>query len=266
MKKFLFVILAVLFATTALAIGPLSYKVEATSATGNAITTGVLDLRNADSVLVLADNGGGSGDASRNFSFKCLAPDGTTALFTSADVAVAETTTGSTAFHLNPRASAATTTTREVSYPFLPCPSMSFHLSAGGTVVGHVAAYAHGGVPLKINYYASVAAGAVVNSPVFNTEQVDQILVLVNNSAGAGSRNFTYKCLAANGTTVLWTSPTVAVSNSAPGNAAIFLDPKASSVTAATRQTVHPMPACAKMSFHVAASGSAALGMAVYAR
>lgn len=122
--------------------------------------------------------------------------------------------------------------------------------------------------PYKIKYEVSVAAGAVVNSPVYDLEKlsINQINVLVDNSAGAGARVLTFKCLAKDGTTVLFTSQDVSVSNVAPGNALVTLDTRISSATAATRQTVLPFPPCPKMSFHIAAAGAAAVGMAVYAR
>lgn len=120
----------------------------------------------------------------------------------------------------------------------------------------------------RIKSEVSVAAGAVVNSAVYDLEKlsINQINILVDNSAGAGARSFTFKCLAKDGTTALYTSAAVSVAETAPGNAIITLDPRASSVTAATRQTVLPFPACPKMSFHIAAAGAAAVGMAIYAR
>jgi hypothetical protein len=113
-----------------------------------------------------------------------------------------------------------------------------------------------------------VAAGAIITSPVYDLEKlaINAITIVVDNSAAAGARNLSYKCYAKNGTTVIYTSPDVAVSNAAPGNAMLYLDPRASSVTAATRQTIHPMPPCRKMSFSLAASGAATAGLYVYAR
>ena len=122
--------------------------------------------------------------------------------------------------------------------------------------------------PYKIKYEVSVAAGAAVDSPVYDLEKlsINQINILVDNSAGAGARDFTFKCLAKNGTTVLFSSTALAISNVAPGNAIVVLDPRASTVTAAARQTIYPFPPCPKMSFHIAAAGAAAVGLAVYAR
>ena len=122
--------------------------------------------------------------------------------------------------------------------------------------------------PYKIKFETSVAAGAVVNSDVLDLEKlsINQIVALVDNSAGAGARVLTFKCLAKNGTTVLFTSQDISVSNVAPGNGALILDTRISSATAATRSTVLPFPACPKMSFHIAAAGAAAVGLAVYAR
>jgi hypothetical protein len=122
--------------------------------------------------------------------------------------------------------------------------------------------------PYKIASETTVAAGAVINSSVYDLEKlaINAITVIVDNSAAAGARNLSYKCYAKDGTTVIYTSADVAVSNVAPGNAMLYLDPRASSVTAATRQTIHPMPPCRKMSFHLAAAGAAAAGLYIYAR
>lgn len=264
MKKIMLAVAVLAFAVTASAGPAMSIKYRKVVAAGAVLNSDVLATGGADTVLATVDNSAGAG--ARQFSYKCLAADGTTALFTSADLAVTNLAPGITAVAFDPRSSVATVAAGQVVYPFLPCPKMSFHVAAAGAAAAAVTVYARPGVPLKLKYETSVAAGAVVTSPVFNTETIDQLVLLVNNSAGAGARVVRYKCLAIDGTTVVWTSPDVSVSNAAPGNAAIYLDNRVTTVTAATRQTIHPMPTCNKMQVTIDAAGAAAVGLAVYGR
>jgi hypothetical protein len=123
--------------------------------------------------------------------------------------------------------------------------------------------------PTKVvlNAELTVAAGAVINVPAsgsLDMSKATQVIALVDNSAGAGARNFSWKCYAKDGTTVLYTGPTLAVSNVAPGQAMILFDARASSVTAATLQTLYPVRPCPRLSFHLAAAGAAAATVSVF--
>jgi hypothetical protein len=268
MKK-LFVALTLFAATVATAQTPydpyakaaFSLNYSATSTAGAAITTPVFDLRRTGSIQAYLRND--SGSVSRTLIFKCLAADGTTALFTNATVTVGTSASG--AMTIDPYISSVSAASGQTKSPILPCAKGQFAVAAAGTSAA-LQVLGRGGDPLRVNYETSVAAGAAVDSPVFDTSKVNLISVLVDNSAGAGNRTLTYKCIADDGTSVLFTSAGLAVAETAPGNAILTLTSRASAATATTRQTIHPMPPCKKMSFHIAAAGAAAVGLAVYGR
>jgi hypothetical protein len=264
MKKTLFAVLALVAlgaqAQTNTNVYGINY--QTTVATGGAIDTGVMDLRRVEKMTALLGNA--SGANARVLVFKCLAKDGTTALYTAADQSV-EVSTQELASY-DPRISSVTAETKQVKYPILPCAKGQFTVAAAGAAAGVLQVLAPVGKSLTINYEKTVAAGAILNSDVLDTSRVSEIGFLVDNSAGAGARDAYFKCYANDGTTVLYTSANVSVSNAAPGNAFILLSDRASAATAATRETIYPFPPCKKMSFHVAAAGGAAVGIGVYGR
>ena len=260
MKK-LIVILFALFAFNARAqFYAINY--ETTVAAGGAITSPVFDLSTVGSLHAYLANA--SGAVARVLVFKCLAKDGTTALFTAADVSVGTSAKGSVTY--DPHMSSVAAVTGQTKLPILPCARGQFTVAAAGAAGATLQVLGIPDAPLKIRYETSVAAGAAVQSPIIDTSKVKDISFLVDNSAGAGARNAFYTCFANDGTTAIFTAPNVAVAETAPGNAIITLSKTASAATAATRQTIHPFPPCKKMQFNVAAAGAAAAGLAVYAR
>ena len=264
MKKMLFAVLALAASAVQAQTNTNVYGInyQTTVAAGGAIDTGVMDLRRVERMQVALANA--SGANARVLVFKCLAADGTTALYTAADQSV-EVSTQETASY-DPRSSSVAAPAKHVVYPVLPCARGQFTVAAAGASNGVLQVLAPPGKKLTISYEKTVAAGAILNSDVLDTSRVSEIGFLVDNSAGAGARDASWKCYANDKTTVIFTSPNVSVSNVAPGNAFILLSDRVSAATAATRESIYTFPACKYMSFHVAAAGAAAVGIGVYGR
>lgn len=108
------------------------------------------------------------------------------------------------------------------------------------------------------------SAGGAVATTVLTTEAVEELQALVRNASTTTARVLTVTCLADNGTTVLFTFPTVSVSTST--QALVNINPAISSATAATGTTNWPARPCRRMKFSVAAAGSDAAELAVYGR
>jgi hypothetical protein len=110
----------------------------------------------------------------------------------------------------------------------------------------------------RIGFYQeaglNVAAGAVINSPVYDMSKVSECTILADNSGGGVARNLVANWLANDGTTVVYSFTTV-VAIATRG--ILSISPTAS--TASLPATVVAVPAQTgkKMSFTLSAAGAA---------
>lgn len=100
----------------------------------------------------------------------------------------------------------------------------------------------------------NVAAGAVINSQVFDMSRVSECTILADNSLGGVSRALTSNWLASDGTTVLFQS-SVTVTNGT--RELVVISPTASTASLPTGVVAIPSTTGKKMSFSLAAAGAA---------
>jgi hypothetical protein len=117
----------------------------------------------------------------------------------------------------------------------------------------------------RIGFYQeaglNIAAGAVINSPVYDLSKVSECTIVADNSAGAASRALTSNWIASDGTTVLFQS-SVTVTNGT--RALVVISPTASTASLPAGVTAIPSTTGKKMSFSLAAAGAAVGSLVIY--
>lgn len=106
----------------------------------------------------------------------------------------------------------------------------------------------------------NVAAGAVINSAVFNLDKVSECTIIADNSAGGSARNLTANWIASDGVTVIYSLVTVVALGT---RQLLTISPTAA--TASLPATVAAIPAQTgrRMSFQLSAAGAAVGSLAI---
>jgi hypothetical protein len=108
-----------------------------------------------------------------------------------------------------------------------------------------------------------VAAGAVIQTAVFDLSNVTECIAYADNSGGAATRALNADCIGADGTTVIFrVANTVAIA----GRGLTAWGSSVAAAAAPTGVVIVPGGTCKKMQFTLAAAGAAAGSLAVDCR
>jgi hypothetical protein len=120
----------------------------------------------------------------------------------------------------------------------------------------HAASTPYSQTPTIARHFSStVAAGAIIQTAVFDLSNVSECIVYADNSAGGSTRALNADCMADDGTTVVFRA---SASLTTGTRGAVLWGNSVSAAALPAVTTIVPGGTCKKMQFTLAAAGAAA--------
>jgi hypothetical protein len=120
----------------------------------------------------------------------------------------------------------------------------------------HAASVPYSQTPTIARHFSStVAAGAIIQTAVFDLSNVSECIAYADNSAGGSTRALNADCIADDGTTVVFRA---AASLTTGTRGAVLWGNSVSAAALPAVTTIVPGGTCKKMQFTLAAAGAAA--------
>jgi hypothetical protein len=113
------------------------------------------------------------------------------------------------------------------------------------------------------HFSSTVAAGAVIQTPVYDLSNVNSCIIYADNSAGGSTRALNADCMADDGTTIVYRA---SASLTTTTRGAVLWGNSVSAAALPAVTTIVPGGTCKKMQFTLAAAGAAAGTLAVDCR
>lgn len=270
MKKLILALVVAVLAMPALAqYRVAAYQWEGTAGIdGAAITSAVIDTGKYDALTIV----GTAATTDRAIQISCIAKDGTTALFTYADVAIAVATQAKVLVQVRPDVTVPGTAPTGVTYISTTlCPRMKVTIPSvtGGAGVGATLAITarqnpNATKPVRYQYESgSVTAGAALTTGVIDTAKLENLQVIVE--ATTTNRTLVVSCMAKDGTTANFDFASLTVT----AGSKFMRTFRADAPIPGSEPTgvVHiPVDLCPKMKASIAAAGAASAKLAAYGR